>query len=312
MNRTTPILALALGAGMVAAPAFAFPDKDVDYIIPFSPGGESDVAARLQQPVFAEEFGRQLIVKYQAGAGGAQAWSQLNSMPADGHTIMGINLPHVILQPMMSSPGYETADLTPVYWFHYTPDAIIVNASSQFETLEDLVSFARENPGMVTFSGSGSNSANSLAQTRFDTLAGVTTTYVPFSGTGPSTTALLGDQVSASWGYSTVAAAQGDQVRMLAVAAEERLPLFPDVPTFREAGYDMVGGAYRGVAVPKDTPEEVRRAVSDAFQAMNNEPAMRQAMDDGAFVVIDVPYEEVAAFMALRREEIAAAAAAAN
>ncbi|WP_029031203.1 tripartite tricarboxylate transporter substrate binding protein [Salinarimonas rosea] len=312
MNRTTPILALALGAGMVAAPAFAFPDKDVDYIIPFSPGGESDIAARLQQPVFAEEFGHQLIVKYQAGAGGAQAWSQLNSMPADGHTIMGINLPHVILQPMMSSPGYETADLTPVYWFHYTPDAIIVNASSEFETLEDLVAFARENPGMVTFSGSGSNSANSLAQKRFDTLAGITTTYVPFSGTGPSVTALLGDQVSASWGYSTVAAAQGDQVRMLAVASEERLPLFPDVPTFQEAGYDMVGGAYRGVAVPKDTPEETRQAVSDAFQAMNNEPAMRKAMDDGAFVVIDVPYGEVEAFMAERREEIAAAAEAAN
>ncbi|MGJ3265118.1 MAG: tripartite tricarboxylate transporter substrate binding protein [Salinarimonas sp.] len=312
MIRTTPLLALALGAGMVAAPAFAFPEKDVDYIIPFSPGGESDIAARLQQPVFADAFDHQLIVKYQAGAGGAQAWSQLNSMSADGHTIMGINLPHVILQPMMSSPGYETADLTPVYWFHYTPDAIIVNASSQFETLEDLVAFARDNPGMVTFSGSGSNSANSLAQSRFDDLAGVTTTYVPFSGTGPSVTALLGDQVSASWGYSTVAAAQGEQVRMLAVASEERLPLFPDVPTFQELGYDMTGGAYRGVAVPKDTPEETRRAVSDAFQAMNNEPAMRQAMDDGAFVVIDVPYDEVEAFMAERREEIAAAAQPAN
>lgn len=316
MTRKTTILALALTSGVVGAPlagpAFAFPEKDVDYIIPFSPGGESDIAARLQQPVFADEFGHQLIVKYQAGAGGAQAWSQLNAMPADGHTIMGINLPHVILQPMMSSPGYETADLTPVYWFHYTPDAIIVKADSQFQTLEDLVTFARENPGLVTFSGSGSNSANSLAQSRFDGLADVTTTYVPFSGTGPSVTALLGDQVSASWGYSTVAAAQGDQVRMLAVAADERLPLFPDVPTFKELGYDMVGGAYRGVAVPKDTPEETRQAVSDAFQTMNNKPAMRQAMDDGGFVVIDVPYQDVDAFMAERREEISAAAQAAN
>lgn len=320
MTSTTKTLAFAvtvgLAAGLVggplAGPAFAFPEKDVNYIIPFSPGGESDIAARLQQPVFADAFGHQLIVQYQAGAGGAQAWSQLNSMPADGHTIMGINLPHVVLQPMMSSPGYATADLTPVYWFHYTPDAIIVNASSQFQTLEDLVAFARENPGLVTFSGSGSNSANSLAQARFDELAGITTTYVPFSGTGPSVTALLGDQVMASWGYSTVAAAQGDQVRMLAVAAEDRLPLFPDVPTFADAGYDMVGGAYRGVAVPKDTPEETRQAVSDAFQAMNNEPAMRKAMDDGAFVVIDVPYGEMEAFMAERRAEIEAAAEGAN
>lgn len=308
MIRNTPFIALALAAGLAAGPAFAFPEGDVDYIIPFSPGGESDIAARLQQPVFAEMFDDQLIVKYQAGAGGAQAWSQLNSMPADGSTIMGINLPHVILQPMMSSPGYETADLTPVYWFHYTPDAIIVKADSQFETLEDLVAFAEANPGLVTFSGSGSNSANSLARQRFDDLAGITTTYVPFSGTGPAVTALLGDQVMAEWGYSTVAAAQGDAVRMLAVAAEERLPLFPDVPTFQELGYDMVGGAYRGVAVPQDTPEETRQAVSDAFQAMNNEPAMRQAMDDGAFVVIDVPYADMSAFMDERRAEIEAAA----
>ncbi|GGK37966.1 tripartite tricarboxylate transporter substrate binding protein [Salinarimonas ramus] len=307
-----PLVAATLGAAIAATPALAFPDKDVDYIIPFSPGGESDIAARLQQPVFADEYDHQLIVKYQAGAGGAQAWSQLNSMPADGHTIMGINLPHVILQPMMSSPGYETADLTPVYWFHYTPDAIIVKADSQFQTLEDLVTFAEANPGLVTFSGSGSNSANSLAKSRFDALAGVTTTYVPFSGTGPSVTALLGDQVTASWGYSTVAAAQGDQVRMLAVASEERLPLFPDVPTFQELGYDMTGGAYRGVAVPKDTPEETRQAVSDAFQAMNNQPAMRKAMDDGAFVVIDVPYSDMESFMSERRAEIEEAAKASN
>lgn len=312
MKRTTPFLALAAAAAVFAGPALAFPDGDVDYIIPFSPGGESDIAARLQQPLFAEKFGDQLIVKYQAGAGGAQAWSQLNSMPADGSVIMGINLPHVILQPMMSSPGYTTEDLTPVYWFHYTPDAIIVQADSQFETLEDLVAFAKDNPGVVTFSGSGSNSANSLAKQRFDTLADVTTTYVPFSGTGPSVTALLGGQVSASWGYSTVAAAQGDQVRMLAVASDERLPLFPDVPTFQELGYDMVGGAYRGVAVPKDTPEETRQAISDAFQQLNNDPQMVQAMNDGAFVVIDVPYADVPAFMAERREEIEANATSGN
>lgn len=307
MTRKIHVLAIAAAAAIVAGPAFAFPERDVDYIIPFSPGGESDVAARLQQPIFAEQTGRQLIVKYQAGAGGAQAWSQLNSLPADGHTIMGVNLPHVILQPMMSNPGFATEDLTPVYWFHYTPDAILVPASSRFETLEDLVEHARANPGAVTFSGSGSNSANSLSKQRFDNLAGITTTYVPFSGTGPSVTALLGDQVMASWGYSTVAAAQGDQVRMLAVASEERLPLFPDVPTFSELGYDMVGGAYRGVAVPKDTPEETRQAVSDAFHALNTDPQMVQAMNDGAFVVIDIPYgAEMEAFMAERRTEIEA------
>jgi tripartite-type tricarboxylate transporter receptor subunit TctC len=301
---TLQAAALVLSAAVASAPATAFPTKDVEYIIPFAPGGESDIAARLQQPIFQSVTGRQLIVKYQAGAGGAQAWSQLNKLPDDGHTIMGINLPHVVLQPMQQNVGYETDDLTPVYWFHYTPDAILVPANSQFKTLQDLIEHAKKNPGAVTFSGSGSNSANHLAQQRFDRLAGIKTTYIPFGGTGPSVTALLGNQVMASMGYSTIASAQGDQVRMLAVASEKRLPLFPDVPTFREAGYDMVGGAYRGVAVPKSTPEDVRKQVSGVFTKINEDPKMIKAMEEGGFVLTHIPYEKMNEFMAARKKEI--------
>ena len=97
----------------------------VNYVIPFNPGGESDVAARFQQPLFEQLTGQQLIIQYQTGAGGAQAWSQLNGMAGDGSTIMGTNLPHLILQPMTASVGYQTDDITNVYWFHYTPDAIL-------------------------------------------------------------------------------------------------------------------------------------------------------------------------------------------
>ncbi|HSK40713.1 MAG TPA: tripartite tricarboxylate transporter substrate binding protein, partial [Arenibaculum sp.] len=296
--------ALATAVAFAAGPAMAYPDKNVDYIIPFNPGGESDIAARMQQSLFNELTGQQLIVKYQAGAGGAQAWSQLNRMEGDGHTIMGMNLPHIILQPMQQDVGYTTEELTPVYWFHYTPDAVIVPADSQFQTIQDLIDYAKENPGMVTFSGSGSNSANHLAQQQFDELAGIVTTYIPFGGTGPSVTALLGNQVTASWGYSTVAANQGDQVRMLAVATDERMSVFPDVPTFKEIGIDMAGGAYRGVGVPQSTPEEVRKQVSDTFRQLNNDPRMVEQMEENAFVVIDIPYEEVDAFMAEHTQEI--------
>jgi tripartite-type tricarboxylate transporter receptor subunit TctC len=301
--KTSIPLAAALALALTAVPAAAFPTKDVDYIIPFAPGGESDVAARLQQPIFQDITGRQLIVKYQAGAGGAQAWAQLNKMPADGHTIMGMNLPHIVLQPMLGNVGFEADDLTPVFWFHYTPDAIIVPAGSQFKTLKDLVEHAKKNPGAVTFSGSATNSANHLAQQQFDRLAGVKTTYVPFAGTAPSVTALLGNQVMASFGYSTIAQAQGDKVRMLAVASDARLPGFPDAPTFKESGINMVGGAYRGVGVPKGTPEDVRKQVSDVFTKINADPRMIKAMNDGGFVVINVPYEKMNAFMDERKKE---------
>ena len=301
--RLTALLTGAVMVGLAAGSAFAqdYPNKPVNYIIPFNAGGESDIAARLQQPVFEKITGQPMVIQYMEGAGGAQAWSQLNGMEADGYTIMGTNLPHIVLQPMAQDVGYKTDDISNVYFFQYTPDALVVPAYSQFETLEDFVAYAKENPGMATISGSGTNSANHVANAKFNEVAGVNTTYIPFSGTSPAITAVLGDQVMAGFSYTTAARNQGDALRILAVAADERVPTFPDVPTFKELGYDMVGGAYRGVAVPKDTPEEVKKQLSDALDKVNKDPDFIKKMEDGAFVLINVPYEEVDAFMAERR-----------
>ncbi len=302
---------LLLGAALSATVATAgaeFPEKSINYIIPFGPGGESDISARFQQPFFQELTGRDLVIQYKPGGGGAVGWAQLNSLGDDGYTIMGTNLPHIIMQPMQKDVGYTTDELTNFYFFHYTPDAIVVAADSPFQTLQDLIDAAKAAPGTVTFSGSGTFSANHIAKERFDQLADITTTYIPFGGTGPSVTALLGEQVSASWGYTTVGAAQGDQVRLLAVAMEERHPAFPDVPTFKELGYDLVSGAYRGMAVPASTPEEVRRQLSDLFDQVNRNPEFRQRMQDNGFAMIDIPYDQVGDFLAERQAEYEAIA----
>jgi tripartite-type tricarboxylate transporter receptor subunit TctC len=307
--RTVKTLAIASAIAVGAATgALAFPEKPIEYIIPFGPGGESDISARFQQPFFKEKFGQDLVVSYKPGGGGAVGWAQLNSMNADGYTIMGINLPHIVIQPAQKDVGYTTDDINAFYMFHYTPDAIVVTADSPYKTLEDFVADAKANPGSVTMSGSGKATANHLAQIRFDKMAGINTTYVPFKGTGASTTANLGNQVKAQWGYTTVGAAQGDAVRMLAVAMEERHPLFPDVPTFKELGYDMVGGAYRGMAVPKDTPEDIVKALSEAFGEVNADEAFRQQMLDGGFALLDVGIDEMDAFMEARKAEYIEAA----
>lgn len=294
----TAALAFAVSAG-----AQEFPQKSVQYIIPFGPGGESDISARLQQEYFSEITGEELVIQYKPGGGGSVGWSQLNDMTADGHTIMGTNLPHIILQPLAKDVGFETEDLSNFYFFHYSPDAIVVSKDSPYETLDDLVEAAKESPGAVTFSGSGTYSANHVAQTRFDQLADVTTTYIPYKGTGAAVTALKGGEVSAEWGYTTVGANHMDDTRMLAVAAEERHPLFPDVPTFQELGYDLVGGAYRGMAVPEGTPEDVQQRLSDIFHEINNNEEFQQRMQELGFFMIDVPVDEVDEFLAERREE---------
>lgn len=297
------LVSAALSGTAVAQSAEDYPSKNVQYIIPFGPGGESDISARLQQQYFKEATDQQLIIQYMAGGGGAVGWSQLNGMDADGYAIMGTNLPHIILQPMSKDPGFETDDLKNFFFFHYSPDALIVQSDSPYQTLEDFIKAAKQSPGAITLSGSGTQSANDIANKRLESLADIKTTYIPFKGTGAAVAALMGGQVQAEWGYTTVAANHSDQVRMLAVASEERHPKFPDVPTFKELGYDMTGGAYRGMAVPQDTPEDVTKKLSDIFGQINQNAEFRKKMQDLGFVLIDVPYAEVGEFMAEQQQE---------
>ena len=292
------VIALAL-----ASAAGAYPDKPVQYIIPFAAGGESDIAARLQAQAFSAKYRLEMIVINKPGAGGALAWTQMNNMPADGHTIVGVNLPHIVLQPLEPETNYKTEDIAPVYFFHYTPDAVIVATDSPFKTFADLVKAAKEQPGAVMIAGSGTNSANHVAAVRLDRELGVKTTYVPFKGTGDLIASVLGGHVSAAMSYSTLAIQQKGKVRMLAVATEKRLPQFPEVPTFRELGFNWVDGAYRGIGVPKSTPVAVRKQVSDMMEGINKDPEMRRKMFEGGFEVTDISYEMMPAFMKERTAE---------
>jgi tripartite-type tricarboxylate transporter receptor subunit TctC len=294
--RTTLITA----AVALAAPlAFAagYPDKTINYIIPFGPGGESDISARLQEPVFKKITGQGLAIQYKAGAGGAAGWSQLNAMTPDGYTVMGTNLPHIVLQPLEKDVGYKTDDITTVFWFHFTPDALLVPADSPIKNLKDYIETAKKAPGATTLSGSGTNSANHLAQRQFDKMAGIKTTYVPFGGTGASNTALLGKQVSGSWGYTSVQMSLGKQVRCLGVAMEQRHPQLPDCPTFKEQGFNLIGGAYRGVAVPKSTPATIQNELAADLAKVNADPEFIRKMEENGFSMLNVGPSQMGAFM---------------
>mgnify|MGYP001188501156 FL=1 len=271
----------------------------VTNIIPFGPGGESDVTARMQQPYYKSIYNDDIVVQYKPGGGGSVGWSSLNSEKGDGSVIMGVNLPHIIMQPIAKGEkaGYKTEDVNVFSFFHYTPDAILVEASSPYQSLKDLLDYAKQNPGKLTFSGSGTYSANHLLIISLNKKAKVKTTYVPFKGTGAAVQALLGKQVLAEAGYSTVAAKQGKKVRMLAVASEERLPAFPNVPTFKELGYNIVSGAYRGYALPKSASKSTVKEWSDRIMKINSDPAFIKQMEDNAFVVVNIGHKDVKKFM---------------
>lgn len=287
-------IAAVLAVGRATA---AYPEKQVEYIIPFAAGGESDVAARLQAQVFATKYQQEMIVVNKPGAGGALGWSQLNTLKGDGYTIMGTNVPHIVLQPLDPNTQYKTEDITPVYFFHYTPDAIVVAKDSPYKTYAELLAAAKAQPGKITFAGSAQYSANHMAHERFKRAAGVNTTYVPFKGTGDLIASVLGQHVTAAMTYSTLAVQQREKMRLLAIASEKRSPLFPDVPTFREVGLGWSGGAYRGIAVPKSTPEPVRKQVSDMMGTLNKDPEYVKRMNEGGFEQVDIPYDQMKKFM---------------
>ena len=280
------------------AAAQTCPDKSVTYWQAFPPGGESDLAARHQQVVLKKKCPAiDTIVQYKPGAGGGLLWAQMNSLPADGLNVVGINLPHIVFQPIEGEVQYKTQDITPVFWFHYTPDALVVPEGSPFKSFADFVKAAKANPGKLSLGGSGLNSANHAAHERLNSSFGVKTVYIPYKGTGDMSTAVFGSQVDGAMTYSAFAINNKGRVRALAVAMDKRHPLLPDVPTFRELGIDWVDGAYRGIGVPKGTSPEARKRLADMWAALNADPEMKVLGDKSGFELISVGTGEMDAFM---------------
>ena len=291
-------IAIALMGAAASAAAQTCPDKNLLYWQAFPAGGESDLSARHQQLVLKKKCPAiETIIQYKPGAGGGLLWTQMNQLPADGVNIVGVNLPHIVLQPMEGTVQYKTEDVTPVYWFHYTPDALVVPESSPYKTFQDFVKAAKAQPEKISLGGSGLNSANHMAHERLNSTFGIKTTYVPFKGTGDMTTAVVGGHVQGAMSYTAFAVNNKGKVRALAVAMEKRHPLLPEVPTFRELGTDWVDGAYRGIGVPKSTPADAKKRLSDLWAALNADPEMKELAAKSGFELVDVGMDGMDAFM---------------
>ena len=294
----TAFALLALAAASGTASAQPCPEKHLNYYQAFPAGGESDISARHQQLVLKKKCPNiETVIQYKPGAGGGLMWSQMNGLPNDGMNIVGVNLPHIVLQPLEGQVQYKTEDITPVYWFHFTPDAIVVSNDSPIKTFADLVKMAKAQPGKLTLGGSGTNSANHAAHEKLQAVAGIQTTYVPYKGTGDLTPAVIGQQVTGAMSYTAFAINTKDRVRALAVATDKRHPLLPDVPTFKELGFDWIDGAFRGIGMPKGTSPEARKRMSDLWAALNNDPEMKELAFKSGFELVNVGVDKMDAFM---------------
>jgi len=298
-------LATGCGGGQKETPkeepkqeAPKYPEKPITYVIPFDAGGQSDVEARRQQPHLEKILGQKILIEYKPGAGGAIGWTELTRAKPDGYTMTGINLPHIILQPAQrSDAGYKTEDIIPVAIFQATPIGLAVLKDSPFQTLEDFIAYAKENPGKITVAGSGTLSGHDIARMQLEKFAGIKVEYIPYTGAAPQLQAFLGGHNMAILANSNDLVQHKDKIRVLAFGSTERYEVFPDAPTFIEKGFDMTPSIDRGIAVPPGTSAEIIKVLEDAFMQIAKDPEIQKQMVEQGFVPKAMGHEESKAYI---------------
>jgi tripartite-type tricarboxylate transporter receptor subunit TctC len=265
------VAALFTGSSAVAQ---EWPQRSITMIVAYDAGGGTDILARTVARYLEEELGTSIIVENRPGAGGQVGFTALAQANPDGYTIGFINLPPLLTIPIERTAAYSLAHLEPIANLVDDPGAFNVHVDSEFQTLDDLVAYARENPGAVTVGTSGVGSDDHLAMLAFERIAGIELTHVPFSGAAPNRAALLGRHIAVG-GFNISEAMEfleEGRIRTLGQMADERWELAPDVPTFQEQDYNVVAGSQRGLAAPAGVPEEILDRLSEAVERALNNP----------------------------------------
>ncbi|MGN0837585.1 MAG: Bug family tripartite tricarboxylate transporter substrate binding protein [Pyramidobacter sp.] len=287
-------LALSVAGMMVGSVALAaYPTKQITVLQGFKAGGGSDTLAQLTQPYLEKILGKSMVNQYIPGATGAIAWTQLaKTARKDGYTLSITNTPMLLTNYIMTpSVTYNVDELTPIANIITDPGIVVVAADSPFKTFEDFMTAIKGNPGKVTVGNSGVGGDDFFTTLIFEKAAGVKVQMVPFEGDGPSWQAAMGNKVDVSFNNVGIVYPQikAGNLRALAIMAEKRYELLPDVPTMREKGIDVVSGSSRGYSAPAGIPAEARQTLIDAFKKMAENPDFIKGCADRASI-IDMKY----------------------
>jgi len=279
-----------LACVMVGGAAFAsYPAKQITVLQGFKPGGGSDTLAQLTQPYLEKVIGQSFINQYIPGATGAIAWTQLaKTSKKDGYTISITNTPmlqtNYIMNPEIT---YNITELEPLANVITDPGIIVVGKDSPYKTVQDFMNAAKENPGKITVGNSGVGGDDFFTTLIVEKATGLKFQMIPFEGDGPSWQAAMGGKIDASFNNLGITYPQikAGNLVPLALFAEKRYELLPDVPTLKELGYNVVSGSSRGYSAPKGIPEEAKNALVEAFRKMAEMPEFVKACNDRASII---------------------------
>ena len=271
-----------------SSPAFAqdaYPSRAITMIAPFPPGGVADIVGRPLAAMMEKTLKQPVVVVNRTGAGGALGTREAARAAPDGYTIL-MSLSSISIFPVADRvngkpPSYELKDFAPIALVTADPTVLVVRADGPYKSVKDFIAAAKANPGKINYSSSGVYGTLHVAMEIFANAAGIKLFHVPYGGGGPAVTALLGGQVEAlaSGPAAAVGQIKGGKMRALASWSDKRLAMLPEIPTFKELGYDAEFYIWSGVFAPAATPAPVLQKLREAVRAAATSAEFRNAME---------------------------------
>ena len=281
-------LAAAGAVACAAACAQSWPQQPIRLIVPWSPGGATDVIARTLAVPLAQSLGQPVVVDNRPGAGGNIGTAQAAREKPDGYTlIMVTSSTHAANPHLYAKLPFDPAkDFTPVAFVASVPNILVVPAASPFKTVRDVLDRARRQPGKVSYGSAGTGSSQHLAGSMFESAAAIDLLHVPYKGSGPAATDLMAGHIDLMLDTGSLPHVQAGTLRALAVASKARLPMLPAVPTFAEAGVSgMEASAWYGVMAPAGLPKDIAARLNGEIDKLLKNPAVvRRLQEFGAEV----------------------------
>lgn len=291
--------ALLLAAGCAQA---AYPDKPIRVVIGFPAGGPLDQHARLLADRLQQVLGQPVLIDYKAGAGGTVGAQEVMKAAPDGYTLMLANTGVMVINPALYSklPYQTTRDFTPIARTAMQPLALLVNPNVPARSLKEFMDYTRARPGQVNYGSAGNGGISHLVPEMFKSATGLFMVHIPYRGSAPAFTDLMGGQVQFMAESIPQAAAYHKQgkVRALAVTSRERNPALPEIPTVIESGlkgFEVVG--FYGFLGPANMPREVTAKLSDAFRQVLTSPDIRSRMISQGADPAFLPSDEFGRFL---------------
>ena len=277
-------LACSAALPLQAQPAAPWPSKPVKLVVGYAAGGATDVIARLVAVKLGEQLGQPLLVDNRTGANSNVGAEYVARAPADGYTLYVYTIANTINASLYGKLGYDPVkDFEPIGLIAKIPNILVVNPSLPVKSVADYVRFAKESKEGITFASSGSGSSIHLSGEMFKMQAGLNMLHVPYRGSAPAVTDLLGGQVQSMFDNtpSALPHVQGGRLRALAITSARRSPLLPDVPTLAESGYPGFDvQSWFGLAAPTGTPRAVIDRLNAALGKVLATPEVRQRLQD--------------------------------